>query len=89
MKYKKKIVLILRGFFYFLQQSLLVYECKINSFNFTNKKNSKWKSTDIFNYLDDSSMKGIEDTKTNLPELKNDRKIYVYLQGSYLHKIVQ
>ena len=28
-------------------------------------------------------MKGIEDTKTNLPELKNDRKMYVYLQGNY------
>ena len=39
-----------RGFFYYLQQSHLVYECKINSFNFTNKKLSKWKSTGIFNY---------------------------------------
>ena len=29
-------------------------------------------------------MKGIEDTITNLPELKNDRKMYVYLQGNYL-----
>ena len=28
-------------------------------------------------------MKGIEDTKTNLPELKNDGKMYVYLQGNY------
>ena len=28
-------------------------------------------------------MKGIEDTKTNLPELKNNRKMYVYLQGNY------
>ena len=28
-------------------------------------------------------MKDIEDTKTNLPELKNDEKIYVYLQGNY------
>ena len=30
-----------RGFFYYLQQSHLVYESKINSFNFTNKKNIK------------------------------------------------
>ena len=51
------------GFFYYLQQSHLVYECKINSFNFTNKKISKWKSTGVFNYSDDFSMKGIEDTK--------------------------
>ena len=28
-------------------------------------------------------MKGIEDTKTNLPELKNDRRMYVYLQGNH------
>ena len=28
-------------------------------------------------------MKGIEDTKKNLPELKNDGKMYVYLQGNY------
>ena len=28
-------------------------------------------------------MKGIEDTKTNLPELKNDRKMDAYLQGNY------
>ena len=28
-------------------------------------------------------MKGIEDTKTNLPELKNDGRMHVYLQGNY------
>ena len=36
-----------RGFFYYLQQSYLVYECKIDSFNFNNKKILKWKSTGI------------------------------------------
>ena len=41
------------------------------------------KSTGVFNYSDDDSMKGIKDTKTNLPELKNDGKMYVYLQGNY------
>ena len=43
----------------------------------------KWKSIGVFNYPDDSSMKGIEDTKTNLPEIKNDGRTYVYLQGNY------
>ena len=62
-----------RGFFYYLQQSRFVYECKTDSFKYTNKKISKWKSRDIFNYPDDDSMKGIENTKTNLPELNNDR----------------
>ena len=72
-----------RGFFYYLQQSNFVYECRTDSFNYTNKKLSKWKSIGVFNYPDDSSMKGIKDTKTNLPELKNDGKMYVYLQGNY------
>ena len=75
-----------RGFFYYLQQSHLVYECKIDSFNFTNKRILKWKSTGIFNHLDDSSMKGIEDTKTNPPELKNDRRMYAYLQGNHFQQ---
>ena len=30
-----------REFFYYLQQSYLVYKCKIDSFNFTSKKISK------------------------------------------------
>ena len=60
------------GLFYYLQQSHLVYECKIDSFNFDNKKILKWKSTGIFNYSDYYSMKGIEDTKRELPRLKDN-----------------
>ena len=52
-----------RRFFYHLQQSYSVYECKINSFIFNNKKILKWRSTGIFNYSDYYSMNGIEDTK--------------------------
>ena len=52
-----------RGFFYYLQQSYLVYECKIDSFIFNNKKILNWRSTGIFNYSDYYSMNGIEDTK--------------------------
>ena len=55
------------GFFYYLQQSYLVYECKINSFAFNGKKITNWKLTGIFNYSDYYTMNGIEDTKTNLP----------------------
>ena len=39
----------------------------------------KWKSTGIFNYSDYYSMKGIEDTKKEMPTLKNDERMYVYL----------
>ena len=30
-----------RGFFYYLQFSIFVYECKVDSFAFNNKKNNK------------------------------------------------
>ena len=77
---------IFRGFFFYLQQNNLVYECKINSFIFNNKKISKWKSTGIFNYSDYYSMKGIEYTKKEMPILKNDERMYVYLQGSHFQQ---
>ena len=73
-----------RGFFYYLQQSYLVYECKVNSFTFNNKKITNWRSTGIFNYSDYYSMNGIEDTKKELPKLKIDDE--TYLQGSYFQQ---
>ena len=54
---------IFRGFFFYLQQNHLVYECKVDSFTFNNKEILKWKSTGIFNYSDFYSMKGIENAK--------------------------
>ena len=75
-----------RGFFYYLQQSYLVYECKVNSFVFNNKEITNWRSTGIFNYSDYYSMNGIEDTKTELSKLKIDDETYVYLQGSYFQQ---
>ena len=42
----------------------------------------KWKSTGIFNYSDYYSMKSIENTKKEMPILKNDERLYVYLQGN-------
>ena len=58
----------------------------MDSFNFTSKKISKWKLTGIFIYSGDSSMKGIQDTKTKLPELKNDERMHVYLQGNHFQQ---
>ena len=37
-----------RGSFYYLQQSYLVYECKIDSFVFNNKKILKWRDQQVF-----------------------------------------
>ena len=75
-----------RGLFYYLQQSYLVYECKIHSFNFNNGKISEWKSTCIFNYSNDSNMRGIEDPQTGLPDLKNDGRMHVSLFGNYFEQ---
>ena len=38
---------IFRGFFFYLQKNHLVYECKVGSFIFNNKKISKWESTGV------------------------------------------
>ena len=68
-----------RGFFFYLQQNHLVYECKVDSFIFNNKKISKWESTGVFNRSDYYSMNSIENTKKEMPILKNDERLYVYL----------
>ena len=75
-----------RGFFYYLQQSNLVYECKVDSFVFDNKRISKWKSTGVLNISDYYSMNGIKDTKNETPALENDEKMYVYLKGSHFQQ---
>ena len=77
---------IFREFFFYLQKNHLVYECKVYSFTFDNKKILKWKSTGIFNYSDYYSMKGIENTKKEMPILENDEKLYVYLQGNHFQQ---
>ena len=46
----------------------------------------KWKSTGIFNCSDYCSMKSTENTKKELPILKNYEKMYVYLQGSHFQQ---
>ena len=77
---------IFRGFFFYLQKNHLVYECKVNSFIFDNKKILKWRSTGIFNYSDYYSIKGIENTKKEMPIFKNDGRLYVYLQGNHFQQ---
>ena len=67
-----------RGFFYYLQQSYLVYECKSSSFDTTittiTTRISTWKSTGIFS----GNMVAAGNTKGNLPNLKNDgRRMFI------------
>ena len=75
-----------RSFFFYLQQNHLVYKCKADSFIFNNKKISKWESTGVFNCSDYYSMNGIENTKKEMPILKNDERLYVYLQGNHFQQ---
>ena len=73
---------IFRGFFFYH----LVYECKVGSFIFNNKKISKWESTGVFNSSDYYSTNGIKNTKKEMPILKNDERLYVYLQGNHFQQ---
>ena len=75
-----------RGFFFYTDQSYLVYDSKIRSFQFTGNKISTWKSTGIFNYSSDSNMNAVGDSGGNLPGIKNDGRMYVYLSGNHFQQ---
>ena len=77
-----------RGFFFYKDQSHLTYECKMGSFGFglTSKDISEWKSTGIYNYSSDSNMNAFANAKSNLPNLKNDGRLHVYLSGNHFQQ---
>ena len=75
-----------RGFFFYMDQSYLVYDCKLASFNFTAGKIATWKSTGIFNYFGNSNMNAVADSGGDLPDLKNDGRMYVYLSGNHFQQ---
>ena len=68
-----------RDLFFYIDQSYLVYDYKLGSFNFTGGKITTWKSTGIFNYLGNSNMNAVADSGGDLPALKNDGRLHVYL----------
>ena len=55
-------------------------------FQFTNGKISTWKSTDIFNYSGDSNMNAVGDANGDLPDIKSDGRMYVYLSGNHFQQ---
>ena len=75
-----------RGFFFYIDQSYLVYDCKMGSFQFTSSKISTWKSTGIFNYSSDSNMNALGDSGGDLPDIKNDGRMYVYLSDNHFQQ---
>ena len=58
----------------------------MGSFQFTNDKISTWKSTGIFNYLGNSNMNAVGDSGGDLPDIKNDGRLYVYLSGNHFQQ---
>ena len=58
----------------------------MGSFQFTAGKISTWKSTGILNYLGNSNMNTVGDSKSVLPELKNDGSMHVSLSGNHFQQ---
>ena len=58
----------------------------MGSFDFTTNKISTWKSTGIFNRSSNSNMNAVGDVSGNLPNLKNDGRINVYLSGNHFQQ---
>ena len=75
-----------RGFFFYADRSYLVYYCKMGSFQFSSNKLSTWKSTGIFNYSSDSNMNAVGDSGGDLPDIKNDGRMHVYLSGNHFQQ---
>ena len=75
-----------RGLFFYMDQSYLVYNCKLGSFNFTAGKITTWKSTGVFNYFGNSNMNAVADSGGDLADLKNDGRMYVYLSGNHFQQ---
>ena len=58
----------------------------MGSFQFTAGKISTWKSTGIFNYLGNSNMNAVGDSKSVLPELKNEGRMHVSLSSNHFQQ---
>ena len=58
----------------------------MGSFQFTSSKISTWKSTGIFNYSGDSNMNAVGDSGGELPDIRNDGRLYVYLSGNHFQQ---
>ena len=68
-----------RGFFFYIDQSDLVYDCKANSFNINSLKILTWKSTGAFNY----NMNAVGNSGEEFPYLIDDGKLRVRSNGCY------
>ena len=58
----------------------------MGSFSFGSKDISAWKSTGIYNYSSRSNMNAFGNSKNDLPNLKNDGRMHVYLSGNHFQQ---
>ena len=73
-----------RGFYDYIQQNYLVYECKNYSFKRnTSGKLTTWKSTGIDNLSTNSNMKAVGDSHLDLPVLENNGRMNLKFEGNY------
>ena len=69
-----------------MDQGYLVCDCELGSFGFGSKDISEWKSTGIYNYSSRSNMNALANSKNDLPNLKNDGRMHVYLGGNHFQQ---
>ena len=81
-----EVLVLLEAFFFYIDQSCLVYNCKMGSFSFGSKNISACKSIGIFNYSSRSNMNAFGNSKNDLPNLKNDGRMHVYLNGNHFQQ---
>ena len=58
----------------------------MGSFGSGSKDISEWKSTGIYNYSSRSNMNALANSKNDLPNLKNDGRMYVSLSGNHFQQ---
>ena len=75
----KEDLVFIADFFYYADQSYLIYESRRFSFSYTNKKIKLWKSAGIDNLSRKTDLDAIGDSSGNLTDLKTDGRMHVYL----------
>ena len=58
----------------------------MGSFSFGSNDISEWKSTGIYNYSSRSNMNALANSENDLPNLKNDGRMHVYLSGNHFQQ---
>ena len=58
----------------------------MGSFGLGSKDISEWKSTGIYNYSSRSNTNALASSKNDLPNLKNDGRMHVYLSGNHFQQ---